>query len=72
MARSDVRQADLERVRAFNKLFAERIGALSNGFLGLGRPMGESRVLWEIGPHNCEVRALRARLGLDSCGPRAG
>ena len=43
MARSDVRQADLERVRAFNRLFAERIGALSNGFLGRGRPMGESR-----------------------------
>jgi DNA-binding MarR family transcriptional regulator/GNAT superfamily N-acetyltransferase len=28
--------------------------------------MGESRVLWEIGPDGAEVRAIRARLGLDS------
>ncbi len=53
-------------VRAFNRLMAERIGALSDQFLGRGRPMAESRVLWEIGPHGAEVRELRARLGLDS------
>lgn len=28
--------------------------------------MGESRTLWEIGPEGIEVRALRARLALDS------
>src|SRR6185295_7496614 len=28
--------------------------------------MGESRILWEIGPGGAEVRELRARLGLDS------
>ena len=28
--------------------------------------MGESRVLWEIGPAGAEVRELRFRLGLDS------
>lgn len=28
--------------------------------------MGNSRTLWEIGPKGVEVRALRARLGLDS------
>ena len=28
--------------------------------------MGESRTLWEIGVEGCEVRSLRARLGLDS------
>ena len=43
MAQGDVRQADVERVRAFNRLVAERVGALRNGFLGRGRPMGESR-----------------------------
>jgi hypothetical protein len=32
MAQGDVRQAHLERVRAFNRLVAERIGALSDGF----------------------------------------
>jgi DNA-binding MarR family transcriptional regulator/GNAT superfamily N-acetyltransferase len=56
----------VQRVRAFNRAVAERIGALSDGFLGRGRPMGESRVLWEIGSQGAEVRALRARLGLDS------
>jgi DNA-binding MarR family transcriptional regulator/ribosomal protein S18 acetylase RimI-like enzyme len=56
----------VQRVRAFNRAVAERIGALSDGFLGRGRPMGESRVLWEIGSEVAEVRALRARLGLDS------
>ena len=45
---------------------AERIGALSDGFLGRGRPMGESRTLWEIGQAGAEVRELRSRLGLDS------
>jgi DNA-binding MarR family transcriptional regulator/GNAT superfamily N-acetyltransferase len=28
--------------------------------------LGEARLLWEIGPEGCEVRLLRARLGLDS------
>ncbi|HEY1295487.1 MAG TPA: MarR family winged helix-turn-helix transcriptional regulator [Chloroflexota bacterium] len=53
-------------VRAFNRTVAERIGALTDSFLARGRPMGESRTLWEIGPDGVEVRALRARLGLDS------
>jgi DNA-binding MarR family transcriptional regulator/GNAT superfamily N-acetyltransferase len=29
-------------------------------------PLGEARVLWEIGKDGCELRLLRARLGLDS------
>ena len=53
-------------VRAFNRTVAERIGALNEGFLGRGRPMVESRTLWEIGLEGAEVRELRARLGLDS------
>jgi DNA-binding MarR family transcriptional regulator/GNAT superfamily N-acetyltransferase len=53
-------------VRRFNREVAERIGALTDHFLDRDRPMGESRVLWEIGPDGIEVRALRARLGLDS------
>ncbi|MBV9595297.1 MAG: bifunctional helix-turn-helix transcriptional regulator/GNAT family N-acetyltransferase [Chloroflexi bacterium] len=57
---------DLGRVRAFNRTVAERIGALDDSFLARGRPMGESRVLWEIGPDGIEVRGLRARLSLDS------
>ena len=56
----------LRQVRAFNRMVAERIGALEETFLGRPRPIGESRTLWEIGPHGIEVRQLRARLGLDS------
>src|SRR5215831_13614718 len=56
----------IQHVRAFNRTVAERIGALNDSFLARGRPMGESRILWEIGPEGSEVRALRARLGLDS------
>ena len=53
-------------VRHFNRAVTARIGVLSDRFLGLGRPLGEARLLWEIGPEGGELRALRARLGLDS------
>jgi DNA-binding MarR family transcriptional regulator/GNAT superfamily N-acetyltransferase len=56
----------VQQVRAFNRTVAERLGAIGDGFLGRGRPMGESRTLWEIGLEGTEVRELRARLGLDS------
>src|SRR4051794_37221105 len=56
----------VRQVRSFNRTVAERIGALDDGFLGRARPMAESRALWEIGAVGLEVRALRARLELDS------
>ncbi len=56
----------IHQLRSFNRTVAERIGLLGDRFLGRDRPMGESRTLWEIGPEGVEVRALRARLGLDS------
>jgi DNA-binding MarR family transcriptional regulator len=56
----------VDEVRHFNRTVTERLGALGDNFLGLHRPLGESRILWEIGHHGCEVRLLRARLGLDS------
>jgi DNA-binding MarR family transcriptional regulator/GNAT superfamily N-acetyltransferase len=59
-------QAGVEQVRRFNRTVTERIGALSDNFLGLERPLGEARLLWEIGLDGCEVRLLRSRLGLDS------
>jgi len=59
--------ADVAQVRAFNRTIAERIGALTDVFLGRGRQMAESRILWEIGQSpSVELRLLRARLGLDS------
>ena len=54
------------RVRSFNRLVTERVGALEDRYLSLDRPLGEARVLWEIGRDGCDVRALRSRLGLDS------
>jgi DNA-binding MarR family transcriptional regulator/ribosomal protein S18 acetylase RimI-like enzyme len=56
----------VEHVRRFNRVVTERVGALNDRFLGLDRPLGEARLLWEIGHGGCEVRLLRARLGLDS------
>ena len=59
-------EADLQQVRRFNRAVTQRVGALDDRFLGLKRPLGEARVLWEIGVEGCEVRSLRSRLGLDS------
>jgi DNA-binding MarR family transcriptional regulator len=56
---------DIERVRSFNRTVTERIGALQDAYLASARPLGADRVLWEIGD-GADLRALRARLGLDS------
>ena len=58
--------AAVRQIRRFNRTVAERIGALDDRFLHRGRPMGQARVLWEIGAGGSEVRTLRARLGIDS------
>src|SRR6476619_8248730 len=54
------------QIRRFNRTVTQRVGALDDHFLARDRPLGEARVLWEIGPEGCEVRALRSRLELDS------
>ncbi|UBU11065.1 MarR family winged helix-turn-helix transcriptional regulator [Nonomuraea gerenzanensis] len=56
----------IARVRRFQRTVTQRIGALDDGFMGRGRPLGQARLLWEIGAGGSEVRALRARLELDS------
>lgn len=61
---TDVGQID--QVRRFNRTVSERVGALHDDYLGRGRPIGEARLLWEIGEHGQDVRRLRERLGLDS------
>jgi DNA-binding MarR family transcriptional regulator/GNAT superfamily N-acetyltransferase len=58
--------AMVDQVRRFNRIVTESVGALSDHFLGRERPLGEARLLWEIGLDGCELRLLRARLGLDS------
>jgi DNA-binding MarR family transcriptional regulator/GNAT superfamily N-acetyltransferase len=56
----------LDIVRRFNRTVTQRVGALDDAFLARTRPLGQARVLWEIGADGCEVRSLRSRLGLDS------
>src|SRR5687767_12198001 len=59
-------EAMVADVRRFNRTVTAQVGALSDRYLGRDRPLGEARLLWEIGPEGCELRALRARLELDS------
>jgi GNAT superfamily N-acetyltransferase/DNA-binding MarR family transcriptional regulator len=56
----------VDQVRRFNRTVTQRVGALNDRFLSRDRPLGEARLLWEIGPQGCEVRSLRSRLELDS------
>ncbi len=44
----------------------QRVGALEDRYLARDRPLGEARLLWEIGVEGSDVRRLRARLGLDA------
>src|ERR1700749_674447 len=53
-------------VRRFNRRYTQRIGVLEDSFLGLGMPLGPSRLLFELGPGPASTHALRERLGLDS------
>jgi len=56
----------IDQVRSFNRTVTQRVGALDEEFLARRRPLGEARVLWEIGPDGSDVRQLRGRLDLDS------
>jgi DNA-binding MarR family transcriptional regulator/GNAT superfamily N-acetyltransferase len=61
--------AEVDQVRRFNRTVTTRVGALNDRYLARDRPLGASRLLWEIGTADAdgrEVRELRARLGLDS------
>lgn len=57
----------IEQVRSFNRAVTQRIGALDESYLAQGRPLGEARLIFEVGKAGClDVRALRRLLGLDS------
>src|SRR5580692_622822 len=56
----------IEQVRRFNRTVTQRVGALDEPFLARDRPLGQARLLWEIGPAGADVRELRSRLDLDS------
>jgi DNA-binding MarR family transcriptional regulator len=56
----------ISRVRSFNRIVTQTIGAMNEDYLGHHRPLGESRILFEIGESGATVSALRDRLDLDS------
>lgn len=59
-------EGQIQQVRSFNRAVTQRIGVLSDDYLGRGRPLGESRLLFEIGREGADLRNLRTRLSLDS------
>ncbi|MBW8881322.1 MAG: winged helix-turn-helix transcriptional regulator [Asticcacaulis sp.] len=56
----------LQDIRRFNRLVTQRIGVLQASYLDQGRPLGEARLLFEIGEAGADIRDLRTRLDLDS------
>jgi DNA-binding MarR family transcriptional regulator/GNAT superfamily N-acetyltransferase len=58
--------ASVMQVRSFNRTVTQRIGALYEEYLGRSRPLGASRVLWELDDEGTDARSLRVRLDLDS------
>jgi len=46
----------VRQVRSFNRAVTQTIGALHDDYLGRHRPLGESRILFEIGEDGATVR----------------
>ena len=59
-------EAAISQVRRFDRIVTQRVGALNDRFLARKRPLGEARLLWEIGVQGRDMRSLRTQLGLDS------
>lgn len=53
-------------IRRFSRAVTLRVGIFTDRFLGRDRPLGEARLIFEIGRGGRDVRELRARLDLDS------
>src|SRR5919107_5820710 len=56
---------EIALVRSFNRLVTRQVGVVGDRYIGR-RPLGEARVVFEIGMEGATVRDVRARLGLDS------
>ena len=61
-----VREMVVDVLRRFNRSYTQRIGVLDDSYLQTGRPLGPSRLLFEIAKDGSPVLELRRRLGLDS------
>ncbi|APH71708.1 helix-turn-helix domain-containing GNAT family N-acetyltransferase [Aquibium oceanicum] len=59
-------KAQIGTVRDFNRVVTLRTGAVDGSYLGRGRPLGQARLIFEIGQGGSDLRALRERLKLDS------
>src|SRR4051812_6342016 len=60
-----IAERDIALVRSFNRLVTRQAGAIQDRYLG-HRPLGELRVLFDIGAGSVTPRDVRIRLGLDS------
>jgi DNA-binding MarR family transcriptional regulator/GNAT superfamily N-acetyltransferase len=58
--------AETDVLRRFNRAWSQRVGLLEESYLGQGRSLGASRLLFEMGAGGATVLDLRLRLGLDS------
>jgi DNA-binding MarR family transcriptional regulator/GNAT superfamily N-acetyltransferase len=59
-------EQQIGQVRRFNRVVTQHVGALEDSYLRRGRPLGQARLLHEIGSDGIDVRTLRERLKLDS------
>jgi DNA-binding MarR family transcriptional regulator/GNAT superfamily N-acetyltransferase len=57
---------EVDALRRFSRAYTQRIGLLEESYLDAGRPLGPSRLLFEIGSGTVRVLDLRRRLDLDS------
>ena len=59
--------ADVAAIRAFNRFYTARVGALRDGLLATAHPLPEARVLYELGQRErTDFADLRRRLDLDA------
>src|SRR3954469_20205258 len=59
--------ADVAAIRAFNRFYTARIGALRDGLLATAHPLPEARVLYELGRRDAtDAGDLRRTLELDA------
>jgi GNAT superfamily N-acetyltransferase/DNA-binding MarR family transcriptional regulator len=61
---ASVPAAGIDLVRSFNRLVIRQVGVLDDPYMGR-RPLGECRVMYEIGVDGATARDVRARLGLE-------
>lgn len=53
-------------LRTFNRFYTSAIGVLTDRYLGQARPLGEARLLFEVGLNGAAIKDLRDSLQLDA------